>query len=167
MTHTPRWRALAFALFAVSGLLIGSSFSALKWRSDNAVWRARALSAEGSLADAKEALKGASGELDELRAESAELRERVDELANEKAGVQDDVAMADLERAAYERLAKRYAATIELWRECVNGHEQWLSVLANKNSYKQSELKRYYSDLEAVCNEAEEEDNSLRSQLSP
>lgn len=166
VTLQRRQTFIAVALFAVCGLLAGTAVAAVRWRADNAVWRARALAAETKQAKAEVGLASARRELTALSKESAELRERVDEIANEKAGVEDDVAMAKVERDSYERLATRFADTIELWRECVKGHEQWAQVLANKSRYNTADVKRYYSDLEAVCTDAEQADDALRSQLS-
>jgi hypothetical protein len=157
---------LAVALFAVCGLLVGAALAAARWRADNSVWRSRALAAETEQAETQASLASASKELAALTKESKELRERVDEIANEKAGVEDDVAMAKVERDSYERLAARFADTIDLWRECVKGHQQWAQVLADKSRYNAADVKRYYSDLEAVCRDAKQADDALQSQLS-
>lgn len=157
---------LIVALVAVCGALVGSAVAALRWRSDNEVWRDRALSAEVELTKVKPALERAEAALAAIEEESGALQERVAELANEKAQAQDSVAIVEVERAAFERVAKAYSEVSAKWAACVKGHEQYEVVLKNTAKYDSADVRRFLKDLEGLCSDAQKADDVLRSQLS-
>ncbi len=157
---------LTIALIAVCGALFGAVGAALKWRGDNAVWRDRAIAAEVELVSVRPALRDAKDALEKLEEQSVTLQERVAELANEKAEAQDNVAIVEVERASFERIAAAYAEVSVKWSACVKGHEQYQQVLKERSKYDANDVKRFLRELEVTCRTAEEADEELRSQLS-
>jgi TolA-binding protein len=154
------------ALISVSGALIGASIAALQMRGDARGWSKRAIAAEVELADKRAALESATTQLAELETRSEELQNRVDELADNKAQHGDDLAMVEMQRDAYERIATGYADVTLKWQACVKGHEQYERVLADRSKYDAADVRRFLKDLEELCTEAQDADAKLRSQLS-
>lgn len=153
-------------LIAVSGALVGTTISALRLRSNASEWSKRAVAAEVELADKRASLDSATRELETASKLSDQYQERIDELANDKAQSGDEIALADVERAAYERIAKAYSDVTLKWQACVDGHEEYEKVLADRGRYNAADVKRFMNDLEKVCSEAQAADDDLRSQLS-
>lgn len=166
MTSTRRFVTLSIVLIAVCGALVGTTISALRLRSDAHEWNKRAIAAEVELTDKRAALEAATRELATTSKLSDEYRERIDELANDKAQSGDEIALADVERAAYERIARAYSDVTLKWQACVDGHEQYEKVLADRGRYNAADVKRFVNDLEKACSEAQTADDDLRSQLS-
>jgi hypothetical protein len=161
-----RFVIVTVALVAVTGALIGAGMSALQNRSNAEAWARRAVDAEVELADKRAALDEATAGLDELESLSSGLQERVDELADDKAQSGDNIAMVEMQRDAFERVAQGYADVTAKWQTCVEGHEQYQQVLANPAKYDSGDVKRFLKDLETLCSDAQDADDKLRSQLS-
>jgi hypothetical protein len=157
---------LAVALFAVAGALVGSSLAALSQRSNATAWSQRALVAEQELVQKRAEVAALEEGLAAATTEGSELTERIDELANEKAQTVDDKTASEVQRDAFKRVAQGYAAVAAKWKSCVAGHEKYEDVLSNPGQYDATDVKRFLSDLEAVCSEAEREEQSLQSQLA-
>jgi hypothetical protein len=161
-----RFVIVTVALVAVTGALIGAGMSALQNRSNAEAWARRAVDAEVELADKRAALDEATAGLDELESLSSGLQERVDELADDKAQSGDNIAMVEMQRDAFERVAQGYADVTAKWQTCVEGHEQYQQVLTNPAKYDSGDVKRFLKDLETLCSDAQDADDKLRSQLS-
>lgn len=156
---------LAVALIAVAGALVGSSLAALSQRSNATEWSERAIAAEEELVQKRAEVKTLQEGLDAAMDDGSELTERIDQLANEKAQTVDDKAASEVQRDAFKRIAQGYATVTAKWKSCVAGHEKYEEVLSNPGRYDQNDVKRFLNDLEAVCSEAEREEQSLQSQL--
>ncbi len=156
---------LSIALIAVTGAFAGSAISAVNQRSSAQDWSTRAVRAEQELVQTRAEADTLRGGLKDASVEGTKLTERIDELANEKAQSADDRSASEVQRDTYKRIAQEYATVSSAWQSCVKGHEKYEDVLSEPARYDANDVKRFLKELETLCLDAENKEQSLRSQL--
>lgn len=136
------------------------------WEARSEEYRAVAEDLGGALAGSQADLAGARAELDAVRAQLATQKERIDELANEKAQLGDDRAVQQQLIDYQERVSTAAGDVALALDQCVQGQNQLIGYMENADQYDPVELEQFGTDVQALCQAATEANIELQRELA-
>ena len=169
-----RRRRATIALVVVLVLALGLAAAAAAhlyrtseaWEARSEEYRAAAEELGGTLAGSQADLAGARAELDAVRSQLATQKERIDELANEKAQLGDDRAVQQQLIDYQERVSTAAGDVALALDQCVQGQNQLIGYMENADQYDPVELEQFGTDVQALCQAATEANIELQRELA-
>ncbi|GAA4732798.1 hypothetical protein GCM10023216_26180 [Isoptericola chiayiensis] len=168
-----RGRAARITAVVLAVLLIGAlATGGYLWQTTSA-WQQHAADWETEAQGYAEQVATLRGELEATRAELDATTEQLDtataritELADEKAQLGDE-NVASRQYLDYQRRVSEAAGVVATaLGQCTAAQSQLIGYLNNREAYDQADLERFAADVEGLCDEANEANEQLQSELA-
>lgn len=160
-------RVLAVLLVATIAVGAYLWLTTVRWQRTSAEWEDKAHEHAEEVASLRMQLDGVSSELQGARDQLSTATARITDLANEKAQLGDE-NVASQQYLDYQTQVSGAAATVaSALGQCVSGQEQLVGYLKDANQYEAADLRRYEQQVNALCADAEQANETLQQELQP
>jgi len=157
------------AVLLVATIAVGAYLwvTTVRWQRSSADWQEKAHEYAEEVASLRMQLEGASTELQAARDQLSTATARITDLANEKAQLGDENVVSQ-QYIDYQTQVSAAAATVaSALGQCVSGQEQLVGYLKDADQYEAADLRRYERQVNALCADAENANESLQQELQP
>ncbi|MFC8799935.1 hypothetical protein ACFT2C_19545 [Promicromonospora sp. NPDC057138] len=165
----PRRSSLWLAVLLVATIAVGAYLwvTTVRWQRNSAEWEEKAHVYAEEVASLRMQLDGASSELEAARDQLSTATARISDLANEKAQLGDE-NIASQQYLDYQTQVSAAAATVaSALGQCVSGQEQLVGYLKEAEQYEAADLSRYERQVNALCADADDANESLQREIRP
>ena len=157
------------AVLLVATIAVGAYLwvTTVRWQRNAADWQEKAHEHAEEVASLRMQLEGANTELQAARDQLSTATARITDLANEKAQLGDE-NVASQQYLDYQTQVSAAAATVaSALGQCVSGQEELVGYLKEADQYQAADLNRYEQQVNALCADAENANESLQKELRP
>ncbi|WP_277212840.1 hypothetical protein [Isoptericola croceus] len=169
----PRGRAAHVTAVVLAVLLVGALVAAgylwrttSAWEDHAAQWEAEAHGYAEDVASLQAELDGVTAELVAAREQLDTATARITDLADEKAQLGDE-NVASQQYLDYQRRVSEAAGVVATaLGQCTAAQSQLIGYLEDREAYDPEDLERFASDVEALCDEANDANTRLQQELA-
>ncbi|MFI6425235.1 hypothetical protein [Promicromonospora sp. NPDC050880] len=165
----PRRGSRWLAVLLVATIAVGAYLwvTTVRWQRNAAEWEEKAHEYAEEVATLRMQLDAAGSELQAARDQLSTATARITDLANEKAQLGDE-NVASQQYLDYQTQVSAAAGTVaSALGQCVSGQEQLVGYLKEADQYQAEDLRRYERQVNALCDEAEQANQTLQQELRP
>lgn len=136
------------------------------WEDHAAQWESKAHGYAEEVATLEAELDGVTAELVSAREQLDTATARITDLADEKAQLGDE-NVASQQYLDYQRRVSEAAGVVATaLGQCTAAQSQLIGYLEDRDAYDPADLERFATDVEALCDEANEANSQLQQELA-
>lgn len=169
LSHGRRWKVSTWTLLvvflAVTALAVYLWVTTTQWEHASDEWETQARDLGNQVAQLDDDLSGATAELEQARDQLTTAQDRITDLADEKAQLGDENVVSQQYLDYQERVSGAAGTVATALNRCTDAQAELIGYLEDRDAYDPTDLERFASDVDELCQSAKDANTQLQTEL--